>query len=676
MKRQKKLTALRKPRGPDGEPLDPAPKPGSANMTDGPVLFAALLAAILIAALVTYLPLLKHDFVKYDDDRYVTENPRVTGGITRKSVIEAFIKPHYFMWHPLTTLSHTLDCELFGLTPGGHHLTSLLLHLANIALLFWVLKRMTGALWPSAFVTAVFALHPLQVESVAWVSERKNVLSAFFWILTIGTYTLYTERQTILRLGFVILVFALCIMTKPIVVTLPLVLLLLDYWPLRRLQLPQRSETAMEHRRATATWRLLVEKIPLFLLAGALSMATYFVSKGGGVVSGFEKLRLSSRVANAVISYLKYIEKLIWPSGLAVFYPHPAGDYSRVWAVACAVLLVSVTVFFLLQARRRKYLAVGWLWFLGTLVPVIGVVQAGAQARADRYMYVTMIGLLIIIVWTIKEIAAKWRPPKAVIVPAAVVVLAAATTCTRLQLGHWKSSETLFRHALDVTRNNFVMHNNYANLLTDIGRTEEAIRHFENALRLRPKSEEIHNNLANALNDLGRTDDAIKHYKRAIQLEHDFPVAHYNLAGALAEKGDAQGAIAEYRQAITLRPKYVDAWNNLGSVLADQGQFQQAVDCYREAIELRPNFILAHGRLALALARLDRLDEALKHCRIVLKARPDDLEMHCNVGILLEKQGQIEQAIEQYRRALDINPDYTRARQGLDAALAKQKNRP
>jgi tetratricopeptide (TPR) repeat protein len=648
----------------------------TGSLTDSTVIFAVLSAALLIVVLAVYWPVLKHGFVKYDDDKYVTDNERVTGGLTRTSVIEAFTKPHFFMWHPLTTLSHTLDCELFGLDPAGHHLVSLILHLANTLLLFWVLRKMTGSLWPSAFVTAVFALHPLQLESVAWIAERKNILSASFWLLTMGVYTAYAQRGGVWRFLMVIIAFSLCIMTKPIAVVVPFVLLVVDYWPLGRFELGSAGGSARDNSMTKTVLRLLVEKIPLFVLAGVLAFATYFVSKGGGVVSGLEKLRLSSRLANAVISYFVYIQKLIWPSGLAVFHPHPAGDYSRLWVAACAVLLVSITVLAVLLIRRRKYIAAGWFWHVGTLVPVIGIVQAGAQARANRYMYMTMIGLLIIIAFSVKDLVAKWPRLKPIAAVAAVAVAAALGICTRVQLGYWKNSETLFRHALDVTRNNFVMHNNYANLLTDAGRTREAIEHFNKSLQLRPRSPEVHNNLGNALSDLGLLDDAIKHYKMATQFEKDFAVAHYNLAGVLSKKKLHQEAIAQYREAIRIKPKYVEAWNHLGLELAGRGQLKEAVDCYRKAIELRPNYILAHGRLALALAKLKDIDGALEHCRIVLKARPDDVEMHCNVGVLLEKKGQIEQAIEQYRRALDIDPDYARARQGLDAALAKQKNRP
>jgi tetratricopeptide (TPR) repeat protein len=656
-----------------------------------PAALAVLSAAMAAAVLVTYWPVLKYDFVKYDDDKYITDNRHVTGGISRESVAWAFTESHYYMWHPLTTLSQMLDCQLYGLSAGPHHLTSLLIHVANTLLLFWVLTRMTGAIWPSAFVAAVFGLHPLQVESVAWLAERKNVLSGLFWILTVGLYARYARRPGLLRLLSVVLVFGLCIMTKPMVVTLPCVLLLLDYWPLGRLLTKRRAEIqipplqSQEDRlevkplanngEGTSIRRLILEKIPLFILTVILSILTYSAQKSGGVVSALEKLTLRSRAANAVISYLTYVEKMFWPSGLAVFYPHPAGNFSSIRVVVSAVLLVLLTIFFIYYGRRRKYLAVGWLWYVGTLVPVIGLVQVGAQARADRYMYMTMIGLLVILAWGVKDLVSKWRHLKIAAVVAAAVVVPAAAVCTRLQLRHWKDSAALFKHALDVTTDNFVMENNYANLLSDTGRIEQAIKHYQKALKLRPASAEVYTNLGNALMGLDRTDDAIEHYRKAVSLEPALAVAHYNLAWALAEKGANVEAIAEYREAVRLKPDYFAAWSNLGFELAHQGTLEEAIECYNKALGLEPNNIITHGRLGLALAALRRDDQAIQQFRIVLKARPDDFEIHFNLGFLLERQGKIEKAIEEYRRALQINPDFAKARRQLEAALAKQKNR-
>jgi len=645
----------------------------------------------------TFWPVLKHEFVKYDDDKYVTENPHITGGMTLQSVVWAFTRPHFYMWHPLTSLSHLLDYELFGLNPFGHHLTSLLIHIANVLLLFWVLKRLTGAVWPSAFVAAVFAVHPLQVESVAWVAERKNVLSAFFWMLTIAAYIRYTERPSIGRYSLVVLTFSLGLMAKPMVVTLPCVLLLLDYWPLQRLPgrtyFPgqSRGENSPHTRSAKAghqqlsLWRLLGEKVPLFILAAVVSAITYIAARSGGVVSGLESIPISYRAANAVISYATYIEKMIWPSGLAVFYPHPGGNFSVVQMVASVALLVIISVCCIYFFGSRKYLATGWLWYLGVLVPVIGLVQAGAQARADRYMYIPMVGLLIMVVWGTDDLVAKWRCRGVTSVLLAVVIVSAAMVCASLQLRHWQDSAALFRHTLNVTRNNYVVQNNYANLLRDSGRVDEAIEHYTRCIEIRSDSPEVHNNLGNALAAKGRTVEAIVHYEKAIELVksqkssgRSLPVlaeAYYNLAEALRIQKRFQDAIEHYAEALKLKPNDVDALHGFGLTLAELNRFDEAVKCYRRMLELEPNNVIARGLLGLALASQGKVDEAIEQLRIVLSRRPDDVEMYCNVGILLEQQDRTDEAIKEYRRALQINPAYDKARYLLDAALAKQDSR-
>ncbi|MHC4640012.1 MAG: tetratricopeptide repeat protein [Planctomycetota bacterium] len=637
---------------------------------------------LVVATLAVYWPVLNHEFVKYDDDKYVTENPNVKHGITRESVVWAFTSPHFHMWHPLTSLSHLLDCQLFGLNPTGHHLTNLLLHIASTLLLFAILKRMTEAFWPCLFVALAFAVHPLNVESVAWIAERKNVLSALFWILTIAVYVRYTEHPGLVRFLLLVLVFALATLTKPIVVTLPFALLLLDYWPLGRLRWPRRIEQEDSlHPQAQQTdsqgisiWRLLLEKIPLFLLTIGLSAVTYIAQQKGGVMSDLGNVPLKYRAANALVSYATYIRKMVWPSRLAVFYPHPFDKLPLWQVIISALLLLAITIAVILLIRRRKFLAVGWLWFIGTLVPVIGMVQVGAQARADRYTYLPFIGLFIMIAWGLSDVLVKWRKRKIALGAVALVVLLALSVCTRLQLRHWRNNKALFEHALNVTGDNFVMSNNYANILKNKEQLEEAIEHFDKALQLRPNSPEVHNNLGNALGQLEKIDEAVKHYKMALKLRPNFAEAHYNLAVLLARLGKTDEAIASYREALRYRPKDVDTLSNLGFALARKGEFNEAIEYYKKALELEPGNIITHGRLGLALAAVNRLDEAIEHCRIVLKAQPEDVEMHCNVGILLDKQGKTDEAIKAYRRALQINPDYIRAKQLLKTALSKQEN--
>ncbi|NIP24526.1 MAG: tetratricopeptide repeat protein [Phycisphaerae bacterium] len=646
---------------------------------------------LVITALAVYWPVLKCEFVKYDDDKYVTQNPNVKRGITYETVIWAFTTPHYHMWHPLTSLTHLLDYQLFGLNPTWHHLTSLLFHIASTLLLFGILKRMTAAFWPSLFVAAAFALHPLNVESVAWVSERKNVLSTFFWMLTIAAYIRYTDRLCLGRFLSVVLVFALATMTKPMVVTLPFVLLLLDYWPLQRLKFKpagreqdleydleqdlEQAETEQDDDRGIPLWRLLVEKIPLFVLVAALSAVTFIAQKRGGVMSGWHNVPLKYRLSNALVSYVTYISKMVWPVRLAVFYPHPFNKLP-IWQIAAsALVLLVVSVAVLWFARRRKYLTVGWLWYLGILVPVIGIVQVGSQAMADRYTYLPFIGLFIMVSWGLYELLAGWRYRRIILGPAALAVLLTLAVCTRLQLRHWRNNKALFEHAINVTENNFVMNNNYANVLKDIGEVEKAVEHFGNALRIRPNSPEIYNNLGIALRKLNRSDDAIMCYRKALELKAYFPEARFNLAAELTRQGKIDEAIEQYRMALKLRPDDVETISGLGFALAQKGRFDEAIGYYQKALELKPGNIITRGRLGLALAGIKKYDEAIEQFQIVLKANPKDLEMHCNVGILLAAQGKTEEAIKAYRRALEIDPNYTKALNLLKAAEAARQNR-
>jgi tetratricopeptide (TPR) repeat protein len=561
-----------------------------------------------------------------------------------------------------------LDCQLFDLNAGAHHLINVLFHIANTLLLFGVLKRMTGALWASAFVATIFALHPLHVESVAWVAERKDVLSTLFWMLTIWAYIGYYKHPKVTRYLLTLVLFILGLMAKPMLVTLPFVLLLLDYWPLERIAFDKRSGNA---RRSIL--HLLVEKVPFFGLSIVASVVTFLVQRSGGAIHTMEAFDLKRRAGNAIVCYVAYIIKMLWPSRLAVLYPHPGQNLSVAEVVACGLLLLVISFCLIYLGRRQKYLTVGWLWYVGTLVPVIGLVQVGVQARADRYTYIPLTGLFIIVAWGARQLLVKWSYRRIIPAALATVAVSAAAVLTSLQLRYWKNSFTLFEHALAVTTNNYTMHNNYANVLSDLGKFDQAIEQFNKSLKLRPNSAPVHNNLGNTLCKLGRIDEAIEHCSKAVKLEPDFSEAHYNLAIALAEKGNLDQAIVEYRQALRLAPHNVDALNNLGLIFAGQGKFDQAIEYFKKAIELEPNYIIAHGNLSLALVHLGKFDEAIKEFRIVLKARPDDAEMHCNLGIILERQGRTAEAIVEYRRALQINPNYTTVRERLQNVLKNKK---
>jgi tetratricopeptide (TPR) repeat protein len=384
-----------------------------------------------------------------------------------------------------------------------------------------------------------------------------------------------------------------------------------------------------------------------------------------------EELGLRARAANAVVSYVGYIAKMFWPTRLAVLYPHPVAAIPVIAVASCGLALVVLTVVFLWLGRKRGYLAVGWLWYVGTLVPVIGLVQAGVQSMADRYTYVPMTGLVIIIAWWVREIVERHRGLRVAAATAAVAVLIACAICTRQQLRYWRNSESLFEHTLAITSNNWLIHNNYANVLKEEERYEEAIVHFQEALRIRPNSAEIYSNLGGALGRAGRAEEEIECYRKALKLKGDFAVGHYNLAAALSRQGKRDEAIAEYRKAIELQPDYADALSNLGFELAEKGEYEQALEYYKKAIEIEPGHIIAHGRMALVLAGLDRIDEAIQECRIVLRARPDDAEMHFNVGVLLERQGKTAEAAESYRQAMKLNPADGRASERLKALRAK-----
>lgn len=485
----------------------------------------AVILFLVLGLLFVFWQVQDHDFVNYDDNLYVTQNRHVQAGLTGEGVIWAFTSMHASNWHPLTWLSHMLDCEIYGLDPKGHHVTNLLLHAANTALLFLVLRWMTGALWRPACVAALFALHPLHVESVAWVAERKDVLSTFFWILTMFAYTWYVKGSSHGRYLLVLLAFALGLMAKSMLVTLPFVLLLLDYWPLRRLSM---SVSATNDNRI-GLWNVIREKLPLLTLTAGSCLVTFLAQRIGPAVQSLSQISLQARISNALVSYVKYIGKMIWPSRLAIFYPHPLNSLP-VWQIAGAtLLLLCITILILQKTGRYPYLTVGWLWFLGTLVPVVGIVQVGGQAMADRYTYVPLIGLFICITWAISSLVAEWSHQKVVVSILVVVAFSALATRTWFQLRHWENSIALSKHALDVTANNYLAHNNLGVELVGQRKYEEAIDHYYEALRIQPGYAEAHNNLGVALAYSGRLQEAIEHIFTALRIRPEYADAHQNL---------------------------------------------------------------------------------------------------------------------------------------------------
>jgi tetratricopeptide (TPR) repeat protein len=655
---------------------DHGPLPLSKSVFFRRTMLEVLITLFLIVAiLAVFWPVKNFRFLNLDDEGYVTDNPQVLNGLSFKGVIWAFTTIHSSNWHPLTWLSHMLDIELYGLNPGGHHLTNLLFHIANILLLFFILKQMTGAPWRSGFVAALFALHPLHVESVAWVAERKDVLSTFFWMLTIGAYVHYVHQTSLRRYLLVFLSFTLGLMSKPMLVTLPFVLLLLDYWPLGRFQMASSRDIRISHIK---TWsnsangmpvllRLVWEKVPLFVLVIASCLLTVMAQQKGGAVASLEALSLEIRMANALISYISYIGKMIWPSRLAIQYPYP--ERVLLWQVAGAGLfLLGVSVLVIRELRRRPYLLVGWLWYLGTLVPVIGLVQVGSQAMADRYTYVPLIGLFIIMIWGISDLSAGWRHKRILLPASAVLLVSILSILTRIQLQHWYNGVTLFRHSLDVTINNYLSHNGYGVALAAQGKNEEAVAHYKEALRIKPYFADTHSNLGNALVRQGKYQEAIDHFTKALRLRPDFAKAHNGLGVALARQGKYEQAMTHYEEALRIKSDYAEARNNLGITLAQQGKIQEAIIQYLQALQIKPAYADAHYNLGNLLARQGKFQEAITHFIEVTKIKPGDAEVHYNIGAAFTEQGKPREAIYHYSQALRIKPDFAQARFSLGLA--------
>lgn len=542
-----------------------------------PVKKSFVILAYLVLTLVTLLVfwrLRNFGFIGYDDNKYVYENPHVLTGLTEDSVTWAFTTTSAANWHPLTWLSLMLDCQLFGADPGRIHLMNLIFHLANTLLLFAVLRKMTGALWPSAFVATAFAIHPMHVESVAWIAERKDVLSTLFLLLTLAAYIGYVRRPSFLRYIVVFVTFALGLMAKPMLVTLPFLLLLLDYWPLRRISISKR--------------RLILEKIPLFALSAISSGITFLVQRASGAVSDFNLLPLQSRIANAFLSYTKYIGKMFWPQKLSVFYPfHPVTILS--WQVLLSILLlIVVSVLVVWFGRKQKYLLTGWFWFLGTLLPVIGLVQVGGQALADRYTYVPYIGLFIILAWGLPDLLSRLPQRKIALGLSMVIALTALIISSYRQVSYWKNSFTLFSHAVEVTQNNYIAYNCLGSAYSKLGKYQDAVNAHKQAICIKPDYAKAHNNLGVAYYNLGRYEDAIESYKQAILLEPDYADAYYNLGLAYCKLKRYQDAIEPCKKAIKIKPDFALAHYNLGLVYFLTGDKNSALEEYKILKTLAP----------------------------------------------------------------------------------------
>ena len=584
---------------------------------------------LIIAAFMAFWQVTQNDFTNFDDTKYVTENGHIQDGLTVEGIKWAFTTGHAGNWHPLTWISHMVDVELFGLQPGWHHLTSLLFHLANTILLFLVLNRMTQALWRSAFVAALFALHPLHVESVAWVAERKDVLSTFFWMLTMGLYVSYVARPGLTRYLTLLLCFALGLLAKPMLVTLPFVLLLLDYWPLRRLeqQKPPQEPSSKDKSRTLPVkapvqpvghWPLLrlllIEKIPLFVLAALSSTVTYLAQQHGGAVSSLEALPPSGRIANAVVSYSTYLVKMLWPTNLAVFYPHPG--WWPLWQVLGSVaLLIAITVLVLRGAKKRPYAAVGWLWYVGTLVPVIGIVQVGSQALADRYTYIPLVGLFIIVAWAVPELLEKWPYRKEALSALSAVCLLCLFLVTWRQVGYWRNSIALYDHALEVADRNSLIHYNRGTAYTNLSKYTQAIADFNRAIEINPRYVEAYNNRGRAYIGLAKYTEAIANLDRAIEINPRYVEAYTNRGVVYTNLGNYTQAIADFNRAIEINPRYVEAYTNRGVAYGSLGNYTQAIADLDRAIGINPKYGAAYYNRGVAYGSLGNREHAIDDMR-------------------------------------------------------------
>jgi tetratricopeptide (TPR) repeat protein len=650
------------------------------NKTSNKTLLLIIHLALALVITAVFFQLLRCDFVTFDDAHYVSENPYVKTGLTRDNIIWAFTPGKFGYWHPVTWLSHMLDSQIYGMNPGMHHLTNLLIHLANTLLLFLILSRLTGTLWKSAFVAALFALHPLNVDSVAWIAERKNLLSTLFWLLTMWAYTHYARQKAVLPYLLALVLFALGLLTKPMLVTLPFVLLLLDYWPLDRLHLGRQSDGINQDagqpethtNPASALLRLLWEKIPFFVLSAASIGLSYWSSARLATTISTELVPIKLRIANALVSYITYISKAVWPHKLAVFYPYPQA-VPLAHSITALILLVSVTVLFVWVFRKKRYLTVGWLWYLGTLVPVIGLVQVGLwPAFADRWAYVPLIGIFLIVAWAVPDLLAGWPVRKAALAASAAIILLALALCTHLQLRYWRSSTALFQHAIDVTDDNYQAHFSMIKPLLKEGKFAQAIEHGQKSLELNPYYATAHNSLGAVLLESGRLDEAFIHLKKALQLKPDFPAAHVNLGALFVRQDKLEQAVEHFAEALRLQPDLLSANVNIASVFTRQNKLDQAVEHYKQALRISPDLPDIHNNLGLVLARQQKLIQAARHYTEAIRIEPDFADAHKNLAYVLVQQQNFNQAVHHYNRALKITPDSAAAHNDLGVVLVRQ----
>jgi protein O-mannosyl-transferase len=650
-----------------------------------------LSAALVVLTFAAFEGLRRNDFVKFDDPEYITENTRIQSGLTLDSIVWAFKSGEAANWHPLTWISHMVDIQLFGLNPAGHHLHNLALHILATVLLFWVLSGMTGAVWRSAFVAMAFAIHPVHVESVAWGAERKDVLCAVFWMLTMAAYLSYARRGGVFRYLLVVVCFALGLMAKPMIITLPIVLLALDLWPLGRwsrgvagrIALKTDPKTAPKATAKTASQtcrpaspaRLILEKIPLFALTLTSCAITFLVQRSGGAVAGLD-VPISFRLANAVLSYGRYLGKLVLPINLAVIYPLPPEGWPFWMPLVSALVLIAITALVLYGSRKRPYLIAGWIWYVVTLVPVIGLVQVGSQAMADRYTYLPSIGILIMAAWGAADLSAKWphRNPAWAVAGGVLGIL--MIVGTHIQTSYWKDGATLYGHTLAVTRNNYALHCCLGTVLEDQGKLDEAEQQYRESMRICPTFTEAHLCLGQVFELRGQYADAVGCYEQARQLNAaDFRVP-FKVAEAQTKIGALADAASNYQQSLRMNPGFAKAYVGLGQVLAAQQKYSEAMQAYDQAMRLDPTDPGLYYRIGAVWAQQGVLDKAAESMRQSLRMNPNLTEAYIALGIVFQKLGRPDEAINQFRMAVKVKPDSAEAWSNLGDCYQGQGKLP
>jgi tetratricopeptide (TPR) repeat protein len=658
---------------------------------DNPPNWRTVLGVCLLLALGVFLIFGRtwsYGFVNFDDDSYFSGNYHVKAGLTWQGTLWAFKTDYASNWHPLTWLSLMLDAQLFGTGPAGAHLTNVILHAATAVLLFLLLNRLTGALWPSALVAAIFAIHPLRVESVAWVSERKDVLSGFFFMLTLLMYARYAQgvmrgarpaagtesvatvpdpspatRYPSLFYGLALLFFGLGLMSKPMLVTLPFLLLLLDYWPLNRFSQLTFDAQLFSKR----LLQLTLEKLPFFVLSAASCMVTVLAQQQA--IKTMDVLPSTFRLDNALISYVTYMEQMIWPENLAAYYPYHLN--MPTWQIVSAgALLFFVTLCAVLTARRSPYFLTGWLWYLGMLVPAIGLVQVGGQAHADRYTYLPQIGFVLAIIWAIKDLTGSWRWRRLVLIVTSLGLIAALMACAWQQTSYWQNDELLWEHAIACTSDNYTAYNNLGFVLAAAGRNTEAIKQYQQALELNPNFSDCANNLGTVFLHQGQLDKAQDYYLQALAINPNLAETHNNLAILLTKQGKTGEAIEHYRKAIELKPSRAEFYNNLGNLLTTQGRSAEAIPLFQKALEVEPDNAKVHYNLANILFAQGQWDGAIEHYQLALKGMPDSVHAHYQLGLALERRGQVAAAMAQFQTVIELDPLHLTAKNNLAWLLA------